>query len=127
VKHQTKVLLKVLGILVATIVIFFLGIGVGAVGSEPECPECEVCENTECPEPKVVTKEVEVIEYQDNPETLEQLEFHKTTACSYTSMYGPLFDITLDYADIFGLGEMVTDDMYNLNSYATEYQALYCN
>jgi hypothetical protein len=138
-KHQTKVLLKVFGILALALIIFLFGIGAGSVGKEPECPvvectecvecaECEVCEVCEtCQEPEVVVKEVEKIVYRDSKEALDLIVYHKTMACAFATVYPSMFDVTKAYAKDWGLSHMVTKDMTELEKIANDYLRKYCD
>jgi hypothetical protein len=104
---------------------FVLGLGIGLSDNEAIEIEKEVVKEV----PVVTTKEIEVekVVYKDSQETLDQLKSHNQIACSYASVYPSMFDIMKAYASDWGLSDMVTSDMYNLESIANEYVAEYCD
>lgn len=108
---------------------FVLGLGIGLSDNETIEIEKEVVKEVVKEVPVVTTKEIEVekVVYKDSQETLDQLKSHNQIACSYASVYPSMFDIMKAYASDWGLSDMVTSDMYNLESIANEYVAEYCD
>jgi hypothetical protein len=102
----------------ACLVFLFFGFLAVAVSDDPV---------TDC-EPVEVIKEVEVekIVYQDNQKTLDELEYHKQVACSFTMVYPSMFEAVKAYASDYGLSRMITDDSYFLEETALSYMSLYC-
>ena len=114
-KHQTKILLVVFGIIVMAVVIFIFGIAVGAVSSEGEQEAVQV---QECPEPRVIEREVEKIVYRDNPETQNDLELYRSAAELLAEGYTTSFPLAEAYMTYFG--ESMHQDWYDLYDLALE-------
>ena len=110
---------------VVAIFLFMLGLGIGLADNETIEVEKEVEVIKEVPVETV--KEVEKIVYKDSPETLEMMDSHIQISCSFTSVYPSMLDIMEAYASDWGLSSMMTQDMYTLESIASEYQSKYCN
>jgi len=120
--HQTKVLLKVFGILAGVFVVFLFGVSVGSIGSEQceMCEKCEVCQ--ECPEcePKIKEIEVEKIVYKDTKETLGYVNDLEVGMTNMTEGYITVFEIAEYFADIYG--QPIHQDYYDLYNFSLEWQ-----
>lgn len=81
-----------------------------------------------------------VIEYKDTPETLQELntvrsdrdlyrlqvDDYRNMACAYAGVYPSMLDIVEDWAADNGLSDMLTGNMYDLDSTAQEFNSENC-
>jgi hypothetical protein len=80
---------------------------------------------------KEVIKEVEVekeviVEVEKIVQDTEEIEKHKVVACAFANMYSPMLAVVEDYANYWGVADILTDDMYYLESEAEKYLVQYC-
>jgi hypothetical protein len=119
--NKLRTALEVIGVLLLMVTVCGLCGSLSMTGGNTEVVEVQA-ECPVCPQ-----NEKEVVEvYKDNPATLEQLQAHKKVACAYTAMYPVMMDMVEIVVEDYGLWDMMTQDLYNLNTMSKEYQAEHC-